>query len=101
MPEAFNMRTIVLIATAATLFSVSAQDTGVPACDNLLKVYDTCVIPKSPPANQAQLKGAFDQMRTNWKAVAATPEGKAQLDPVCKQTAEQMKQQLAPLGCAF
>jgi hypothetical protein len=103
-PDLLKMRTSLMLAAAIATLSATfaaAQDVGIPACDAILKTYDTCVIPKSPPAAQAQLKTAFDQMRTNWTAVAATAEGKKSLEPVCKQTADQMKQQLAPLGCAW
>jgi hypothetical protein len=94
--------TLALAAAAAVVASAAlAQDLGIPACDTLLKTYETCVIPKSPATGQAQMKAAFDQMRTNWAAVAATPEGKKQLDPVCKQTSDQLKQQLSALDCKW
>jgi hypothetical protein len=93
----------MLAASIATLAATTAaaQDTGIPACDAFLKTYETCVVAKTPAAGQAQMKAAVDQMRTNWKAVAATPEGRTSLEPVCKSTAEQMKQQLASLGCTW
>jgi hypothetical protein len=98
------MRTTLMLAAALSTMTATfaaAQDVGIAACDAILKTYDTCVIPKTPAAGQAQMKMAFDQMRINWKAVAATEDGKKSLEPVCKQTADQMKQQLAPLGCTW
>jgi hypothetical protein len=78
----------------------SAQDLGVPACDKMLKVYETCVIPKAGAAGD-QLKATFAQMRTNWQAVAATPDGKKSLEPVCAQATEQLKSQLASFNCSW
>jgi hypothetical protein len=98
------MRTSLMLSAAiATLTATfaAAQDVGIPACDAILKTYDSCVIPKTPAAGQAQMKTTFDQMRANWKAVAATDDGKKSLEPVCKQVSEQMKVQLAPLGCTW
>lgn len=77
-----------------------AQDVGVPACDKMLKTYETCVIPQAGAA-QAQLKTAFSQMRANWLQVAATPEGKKSLEPACVQVTEQMKTQLAAMKCSW
>jgi hypothetical protein len=42
----------------------------------------------------------MEQMTANWKAVAATPEGKTALEGVCTQTIEQMKKQSA-IKCAW
>ena len=86
-----------LIAASAA----SAQDIGVAACDSFLKNYETCIATKAPAQTQAQMRGALEQVKTNWKAVAATADGKKQLEPVCKQTADQLKAQVAPLGCSW
>jgi hypothetical protein len=96
------MRALIAgLVTLAAVTSASAQDIGVPACDKMLKSYETCVMTKAAPQVQTQMKSAFDQMRTNWKAVAATPEGKKSLEPVCEQTTAQMKAQLASLNCTW
>ena len=47
------------------------------------------------------MRSAIDQVKANWKSVAATDDGKKALEPVCKQTAETLKQQLASLGCSW
>lgn len=86
----------VLVASAA-----NAQDIGVAACDTFLKNYEACIASKAPAQTQGQMRAALEQVKNNWKAVAATPDGKAKLDPVCKQTADQLKQQVAPLGCSW
>ena len=96
-----------LFAPAAALFlgaavlPVAAQDVGVPACDSFLKTYEICIAAKAPVAQQAQMRTAIDQVKANWKSVAATDEGKKALEPVCKQTAEALKQQLSSLGCSW
>jgi uncharacterized protein YpuA (DUF1002 family) len=89
--------TLVLAATIAA----RAQETGVAACDGFLKSYETCIGSKAPEAARAQMKTALDAVRANWKAVAATPEGKTQLETTCKQTMESIKQQTAQMGCQW
>lgn len=90
-------------AVAAALFASTAlaQDIGVPTCDTFLKNYEACIASKAPAQTQGQMRAALEQVKTNWKAVAATADGKKQLEPVCKQTADQLKQQVAPLGCSW
>jgi hypothetical protein len=92
---------IALAAVVATVSPTVAQDIGIPACDTFLKSYETCIGSKVPAANQAQMRGALDQVKANWKAVASTADGKKSLEPVCKQTADQLKQQVAALGCTW
>jgi hypothetical protein len=87
-----------LVSSAPLAF---AQDIGIAACDTFIKVYEGCLATKVPPAQQAQMKTVLDQVKTNWKAVAATEDGKKSLEGVCKQTADTLKAQLAPLGCQF
>jgi hypothetical protein len=97
------MRTHLIIAAGFAVIAAPpamAQDLGVPSCDKMLKVYETCVIPKAGAAAD-QLKNTFAQMRANWQAVAATPEGKKSLEPVCAQTTEQLKTQLASFSCSW
>jgi hypothetical protein len=97
------------VAAAASLVTLSvfastarAQDTvGVESCDNFLKTYEACVASKVPAEQRGTMTAVFNQMKTNWKSVAATPEGKAQLDNTCKSTAETMKKQVAALNCAW
>lgn len=89
------------VASALWAPLASAQDIGVPACDTFLKNYEACIAGKAPAQTQAQMRAAIEQVKTNWKAVAATADGKKQLEPVCKQTADQLKQQVAPLGCSW
>jgi hypothetical protein len=92
---------IGLATLAASAPPLLAQDIGVASCDAFIKIYEGCLATKAPPAQQAQMKSALDQVKTNWKAVAATEDGKKSLEGVCKQTADTLKAQLAPLGCQF
>jgi hypothetical protein len=96
------MRTTLLalaFAGVATQAAI-AQAIGVPVCDKMLKVYETCVIPKAGAAAD-QLKSTFTQMRTNWLAVAASPDGKKNLEPMCTQVTAQFKSQLASFNCTW
>ncbi len=100
------MRIFSYVAAAAFGAAISlppaiAQDIGVPACDSFIKVYETCIGAKAPAEQRDKMRSVIDQVKTNWIAVAKTDEGKKALDGVCKQTADQLKAQLAPLGCAW
>ncbi len=87
------------VAIAAGSFSAAAQDIGVPVCDNFLKTYETCIASKAPAAQQGQMRTALEGVKANWRDVAKTADGKKSLEPVCKQTADTLKQQLAALNC--
>lgn len=92
------------IAAAALLIgsaAASAQDVGVAACDSMLKTYESCVMTKAPPPYAAQMRSGVDALRANFRQVAQTPEGKQQLEPVCRQTAAELKQKLAALNCSW
>jgi hypothetical protein len=98
------MRTAILTFTAAIALSTggaSAQDLGVPSCDGFLKTYEACVAAKIPADQRGPMTTVLEQLKTNWKAVAATADGKAKLDTTCKETAEAMKKQVAALNCAW
>jgi hypothetical protein len=99
--SAVRMLVVATSAVAVIATVASAQTVGVPACDNFLKTYQSCIATKAPAQTQAQLKSTLEQVTKNWAAVAATADGKKQLEGVCKQTADQMKQQLANLSCSW
>ena len=105
-PEIMMRLTTSILAIATALITVSAlpamaQDVGVASCDSFLKTYNACVASKVPAEQRGTMTAALEQIKTNWKAVAATPEGKTSLDSICKQTAETMKKQVAALNCAW
>ena len=100
------MRLLPFIAAVAAMFTftaapVRAQDIGVASCDAFLKTYTSCIGGNVPEAQQGAMKSMVEQLKTNWRAVAADAAGKAQLDAVCKQTAATMQQQTASLGCKW
>jgi hypothetical protein len=88
-------------ALAVPAVSAHAQDLGVASCDSFLKTYESCVAAKVPAEQRGMMTGVLEQIKSNWKAVAATADGKASLDGMCKQTAETMKKQVAALNCAW
>lgn len=85
-----------LLSTAAT-----AQTTGVAVCDDFITKYDACITGKVPQAQQATFKSQLDQMRKAWGDMAKTPQGKTQLESMCKMQADQMKVAMQPQGCTF
>jgi len=98
------MRLVILAITATlatTLPAMAADDIGVPSCDSFLKTYQACVASKVAAENRGPMNTAMEQLKANWKAVAASADGKAKLDQTCKDTAEQMKKQVAALNCAW
>jgi hypothetical protein len=93
---------ILALALAAATFSSAAiaQDIGVAACDTFLKTFKGCVAANGTPEQKTQLGGIMDKMQENWRAVAATAEGKKALDGVCQETAKQLKAQ-SSIQCAW
>jgi hypothetical protein len=89
-----------LVAGVLLTAPVQAQDIGVASCDKFIKTFQLCVASQAAPEQQKQMSSIMDEMVKNWKAVAATPEGKTQLDAVCNQTSDQMKKQ-ATIKCAW
>jgi hypothetical protein len=91
----------VVAALVVPAASARAQDLGIASCDSFLKTYESCVAAKVPAEQRGPMTAVLEQIKTNWKSVAATADGKASLDGVCKQTAETMKKQVAALNCAW
>jgi hypothetical protein len=100
---------MVRAASALTVTSVfamlstglSAQTTGIAACDDFLKKYEACVTSKIPAAQKTTFQGQLDQMRKAWSDAANNPGAKAALESTCKQSAEQTKAAMSGFGCAF
>src|SRR5262245_59631164 len=90
------MSALVLLSTA-----LSAQTTGIAACDDFLKKYEACVTSKVPAAQKATFQGQLDQMRKAWSDAAKAPGVKETLESTCKQSTEQMKAVMSGFGCAF
>jgi hypothetical protein len=94
-----------VIAAASMLMSLStglsAQTTGIAACDDFLTKYEACVATKVPDAQRTMFQGQFDQMRKAWSDGAKNPGARASLEGACKQSAEQVKMSMSGFGCAF
>lgn len=80
---------------------LSAQTTGVAACDDFLTKYEACVTSKVPAAQRSTFQGQFDLTRKTWSDLAKNPSAKPSLESACKQTGEQMKAALSSFGCSF
>lgn len=96
--------TLAVTATSALLLlstGLSAQTTGIAACDDFLKKYEACVSAKVPAAQRSAFQGQFEQMRKAWSDAAKNPNAKATLESACKQSAEQTKAAMSSFGCTF
>ena len=95
--------TAVFVTSAFLMLStgLSAQTTGVAACDDFLKKYEACVTSKVPAAQKTMFQGQLDQMRKAWSDAAKAPGAKATLESTCKQSADQMKAAMSAFGCSF
>jgi acetamidase/formamidase len=89
-------------ALAGVVGSAVAQDkVGVPLCDEFLAKYEACITSKAPAEAQVQMKQMIGTMRTAWKSMADNPQTKPQVETVCKQSTDAIKQQSAALGCQW
>jgi hypothetical protein len=79
---------------------LSAQTTGIAACDDFLKKYEARVTSKVPVAQKATFQGLLDQMRKAWSEAAKAQGAKATLEGACQQSAEQMKAAMSGFGCS-
>jgi len=87
-------------ATTAPTAVASADSVGIPECDDYLSRYAACVSAKVPEAAKAGLQQSLAQMRTAWKAAAATEAGKQGLAQACKQAHDGAKAMMQQYGCA-
>ena len=93
-----------VIATSALAMlstGLSAQTTGIAACDDFLKKYEACVTSKIPAAQKNTFQAQLDQMRKAWSDAAKNATAKATLESTCRQSAEQMKGAMSSFGCSF
>jgi hypothetical protein len=91
----------VSLLTTIVSRGLEAQTIGIPACDDFLKKYETCVTSKIPSAQRGMFESQFEQMRKAWSEAAKNAAAKATLESTCKQSAEQTKVMMANFGCAF
>lgn len=98
---------LLLHLAGAALFAIAvagparAQSTGIVACDDFLKKYDSCVTSKLPEAQRATYKAQLDQTRKMWLDMAKDPSAKSTMEGTCKQTMDAIKASLQSLGCSF
>jgi hypothetical protein len=81
--------------------AAASDSVGVPECDEYITKYQNCLKGKVPAAAQAAMKGAFDTTVTEWRKVAATPEGKSGLAMACKSALDASKQAMGAYGCEW
>ncbi len=74
---------------------------GVKECDDYLKKYTECVSSRVPEQVRAAMIAAVDQSRGQWKAAAATAEGRAGLAKSCTQALRAAKASLQSYGCSW
>jgi hypothetical protein len=74
---------------------------GVPACDDYIAKYETCIKEKVPPSSQPQLEQSLQQTIDSWKALAANPTTRAGLAAGCTQALETAKTAMSSYGCQF
>lgn len=100
--EGSSVSTTTTTTTETTTPAAPSGDSvGVPECDDYITKYQACLKGKIPEAAQAAMKGAFDTTVTEWKKVAATPEGKSGLAMACKSALDASKQAMGAYGCEW
>jgi hypothetical protein len=87
-------------AAAATTPAAGAEF-GVAECDDYIRKYLACIDSKVPEAGRAIARQSLDQTKTQWKAAASTPEGKASLATGCRAATDAAKTSMAAYGCTF
>jgi hypothetical protein len=91
---------ITTSSPASTTTASSGDKVGVPECDEYLSKYEAC-LSKLPAAAKTQYESAFEQTRKQWRAAAATPQGKAALAQGCKAATDAAKNSMKSFGCEF
>jgi hypothetical protein len=82
-------------ATAST-----TSEFGVPECDDYVKKFMACM-EKMPEAARTGVRTAFDQSREQWKAAAATTEGRSALSMTCKSATDTARTAMSAYGCEW
>jgi hypothetical protein len=93
-----------IIALGASLIAITAaaaQDTGIPACDDFYKQYETCVMTKMPEAQRATFKQQLDAGKAAIKQASGNAAARPQLEQSCTMQKQQMAAAMKPHGCEF
>jgi hypothetical protein len=74
---------------AATKTTSAGGEIGVAECDEYIAKYSLCIA-KMPATTKPTAEAGFKSQVDAWKAMAATPEGKATLKTMCKPTLDNL-----------
>lgn len=90
-------------STAATPAATvaSAEQIGVPECDNFLNAYESCVTTKVPAAVRPGFQATMIAWRSEWKRMANDPQTRPALAAACKTHLENARNQMKSYGCTF
>ncbi len=92
---------IALGMSCAVLGTASAQDTGIPACDDFYKAYEACISTKIPEAQRATFKQALDSGKASIKQASSNAAARPQLEQSCTMQKQQMSQAMASYNCKW
>jgi len=95
---------LVLVISLFMVKAVQAEDlpkVGIPACDEYVTKYSTCLNGNVPDSVKPQLDTAFKAMINGWKTAAAHDSAKATVEASCKTALVTAKQALTAFNCAW
>lgn len=75
--------------------------TGVPACDEFLVKYTSCIWPHVGEAERREVEGVLDEMRVSWRSAAATKAGRSAVDAACRSALDAAKRALTQYNCRW
>jgi hypothetical protein len=87
-------------ATTPSATGSTTSEFGVPECDDYVKKIMACM-DKMPEAARTSARTAFDQSRNQWKAAAATAEGRSALSMTCKAATDSARTATSAYGCEW
>jgi hypothetical protein len=97
----FRTASIAAFAGVISLGAASAQDTGIPACDDFYKQYETCVMTKMPEAQRTTFKQQLDAGKAAIRQASGNAAARPQLEQSCTMQKQQMAAAMKPYGCEF
>jgi hypothetical protein len=89
---------------ASALLSASfatAQEIGIPVCDDFILRYETCIETRIPDNARAQFTETLTQWRLQLKSLAGDIDNELTLTGQCNQMIEEARASLAGFGCTF
>lgn len=75
------------------------ESTGVAACDSFMSRYETCIKTKVPSEHQPKFNQTVMQLRAVLTPMASSSPSQA--ETMCRQVAQVIQQQTAPMGCSW